>query len=200
MIGPTADDFDARVAELERFLDELDRRTWSNFTVTNPSTGVRNLEVGPVAGGYQVTLRDSNGNTIFGNRPDIGFRGFRMPMPMYPSIPYGGGLAATNTTWVTIWQIQTFVNSTEVQVAYRFGDSAPSGGTTETRVAYDSGAGLTVMTGSASSAVNPTNSTNQFAFAWPLDLFDTEVKIFFQARMGTGSGSAVISPMWCLGG
>lgn len=200
MISPTGDGFDARVAELERFLDELDRRTYSNFTVTNPTTGVRNLEVGPVGAGFQVTVRDSNGNTIFGNRPDIGFRGFRMPMPMYPAVPYGGGLTATTTTWVTMWHMQTFVNSTEVQVSYRFGDTSPAGGTTETRVAYDSGSGLTVMTGSDSSGVNPTNSTKQFAFVWPTDLYDTEVQVFFQARMGTGTGAALISPMWCLGG
>lgn len=198
MISPSADDFDARVAELERHLDELDRRTYSNFTVTNPTTGVKNLEVGPLVSGYQVTLRDSNGNTIYGNRTDIGVAGFRMPMPMYPGVPYSGGLTATSTTWVTMWQIRTFVNSTEVQIAYRFGDSSPSGGTTEARVAYDSGSGVTVM--DTSSGVNPTNTTKSFAFVWPTDLFDTEVQIFFQARMGSGGGAALISPMWCLGG
>lgn len=200
MISATGDDFDAKVAALDRYLDELDRRTKSTFSVTNPATGVKNLEVGPVGDGYQVTLRDSNGNIIFGNRPDIGFQGFRMPMPMYPSIPYSGGITATSTTWVTMWSMQTLVNSTEVQVAYRYGDTSPAGGTTETRVAYDTGSGLTVMTGSTASAVNPTNSTKQFAFVWPSDLFDTEVQVLFQARMGSGAGAALISPMWCLGG
>lgn len=201
MITPSDDTFEGRVAQLEAFLDEVDRRTFSDFSVTNPVTGVKNLEVGPVpGGGYQVAIRDSNGNVIYGNRPDIGIQGFRMPMPMYPSIPYGGGLTATSTTWVTVWEIKTQPTSTEIQCAYRFSDLAPAGGTTETRVAYDVGAGLVVMPTSTSSGVNPNNATKSFVYVWPADYFDTEIQIMFQVRISTGSGSGVISPMYMVGG
>lgn len=202
MISPTGDEFDARVAELERFLDELDRRTWGNFTVTNPASGVKNLEVGPVGDKYQIQLRDSNGNTIFGNHlnPDIGFAGFRMPMPMYPSIPYAGGVTATTSTWVTMWHTRTVVNSPNVQASYRYGDTAPAGGTTEARLQYDIGAGPVTVTSSVAAAVNPTNTPKAFVFAWPSDVFDIEVTLLLQARIATGTGAAVASPMYVVGG
>jgi hypothetical protein len=202
VIGPSADDFDARVADLERFLDELDRRNWSNFTVTNPTSGVKNLEVGPVGSKYQIVLRDSNDNVIFGNHlnPDIGFSGFRMPMPMYPSIPYAGGVTATTTTWVTMWQTRTFVNSHDIQASYRYGDTAPAGGTTEARLQYDIGAGPVTVASSVASSVNPTNTPKAFTFTWPSDVFDTEVTLLLQARMVTGTGAAVASPMYVVGG
>lgn len=202
MISPTGDDWDARVAELERFLDELDRRTWSNFTVTNRITGVKNLEVGPVGTKYQIRLRDSNGNVIFGNHlnPDIGFAGFRMPMPMYPSIPYAGGVTATSSTWVTMWQTRTFVNSPQIQASYRYGDTAPAGGTTEARMQYDIGAGPVTVTASVASSVNPTNTPKSFTFPWPSDVFNTEVQLFVQARISSGTGAAVASPMYVVGG
>lgn len=202
MIGPSADDFDARVAELGQFLDELDRRTWSNFAVTNPITGVKNLEIGPSGTKYQIRLRDSNGNTIFGNHlnPDIGIAGFRMPMPMYPSIPYAGGVTATTTTWVTMWQTRTFVNSPQIQASYRYGDTAPAGGTTEARMQYDIGAGPVTVTASVASSVNPTNTPKAFTFPWPSDVFNVEVQILLQARISLGTGTAVASPMYVVGG
>lgn len=202
MISPTGDDFDARAAELERFLDELDRRTASNFTVTNPVSGVKNLEVGPVGDKYQIQLRDSNDNTIFGNHlnPDIGFAGFKMPMPMYPSIPYAGGVTATTSTWVTMWHTRTVVNSPNVQASYRYGDTAPAGGTTEARLQYDIGAGPVAVATSVASSVNPTNTPKAFVFAWPFDVFDVEVTLLLQARVASGTGAAVASPMYFVGG
>lgn len=203
MIGPTASDFDARVAELGRFLEELDRRTYSNFTVTNPATGVKNLEVGPAtAGRYQLRLRDDNGNTIYGNdtTEDWGLVGYRQPMPMYPTVPASGLTFGTTTTWVTTWETQTFVNTRNMQIRYIYNDVFASGGTSEYRVAYDAGAGLVVMTGSLVSAVVSTLSGKQFSYTWPADFYDTEVQIFFQCRMASGSGNAVLSPVYLLGG
>jgi hypothetical protein len=188
------------LTEAERYLDELDRKTYSNLAVTNPQTGVKNLEIGPIPGGYQVTLRDSNGNTIWGNRPDVGVAGFRMPMPMYPSIPYAGGRTATTSAWVTMWQVLTFVNSAGIQIGYRYGDTAPAGGTSEVRVQYDTGSGPVTMPDSVSSSVNPGNTVIFFSYVWPSDLFDTQVRILLQARIAAGSGAAVASPMYLLGG
>lgn len=194
------DSFDTRVAELERFLDELDRKTYSNFAVTNPVSGVKNLEVGPSGGGYAVALRDSNGNLIFGNRPDVGISGFRVPMPMYPATPYSSRHFATNTTWVDMWQMRTFVNARNLQVQYRYGDFLPSGGTSEARVQYDLGAGRVTMTGSGTTAVNPTNTVYSFSFPWPSDVFDTEVTVVIQGRMASGTGNLMVSPIYMLGG
>jgi hypothetical protein len=198
MISPASDDFNDQVAELERYLDELERRTYSNFTVTNPSTGVKNLEVGPSGSGYKVTLRDSNGNTIWGNRSDVGITGFRMPLPMYPSLAIAGS-GAVDTTWVDMWSCTTFVNSKNVQVAYRYQDIAPSGGTSECRVQYDAGAGRVTMTGSTVSAVNAAGAFG-FSFPWPSDYFDTEIMIVLQGRISSGVGGLLVSPMYVLGG
>jgi hypothetical protein len=202
VISPTADDFDAKLAGAERYLDEVDRKTYSNFAVTNPATGVQNLEVGPVGDKYQVRLRDSNGNVIYGNHlnPDIGIEGFRMPMPMYPSIPYTGGLTATSATWVTMYVFRTLVNSSAIQVSYRYGDLAPAGGTMEARVQYDIGAGPVTIDASLATSVGVGHSTKSFAFTWPSDIFDTQVEVLLQARMSIGAGSAVASPMYFLGG
>lgn len=196
MISPTGDD---PVAELERYLDELDRRTRSSFTVTNPATGVANLEVGPSGTSYRVRLRDSNGNTIFGNRAQ-GIEGYRMPLPMYPSVPYSGYIYDSTTTFIDIWLAKTFVNSPTLNVTYRYGDLVPSGGTMEARVQYDIGAGRVTIAGSTVSAVNPTNSTKSFTFAWPSDVFNTEVTLAIQTRMASGSGQAAASPVSILGG
>lgn len=203
MIGPTGDDFDAKVAELERFLEELDRRTYSNFTVTNPATGVKNLEVGPTSNGYVVRLRDDNGNTLYGNETtvaDWGITGYRMPLPMYPTIPASGLAFGTTTTWVTTWETSTFVNTAVIQGRYIYQDVSPSGGTSEFRVAYDTGSGLVAMTESVVSAVNPGVTAKQFTYSWPSDFYDTEVKIYFQCRFATGTGAAVCSPVYLLGG
>jgi hypothetical protein len=202
VISSTADGFDAQLAAAERYLDELDRKTYSNFSVTNPTTGVKNLEVGPVGDKYQVRLRDSNGNVIYGNHlnPDIGIDGFRMPMPMYPSIPYTGGFTATTSTWVTMYRFLTMVNSSGIQVAYRYGDQAPAGGTLEARVQYNIGGGPITITDSVVTAVGIGHAITSFAFTWPADIFDIQVEILLQARMATGSGAALASPMYFLGG
>lgn len=199
MISPTGDDFAAQVAELERYLDDLDRRTRSTFTVTNPATGVKNLEVGPAGTGYTVRLRDSNGNTIFGNRAQ-GIEGYRMPLPMYPSVPYSGYIYDSTSTFIDIWLTRTFVNSPSLNVTYRYGDLVPSGGTMEARVQYDLGAGRVTMPGSTVSAVNPVNATQTFTFTWPTDVFATEVTIAIQTRMASGAGQAAASPVSILGG
>lgn len=200
MQAPDDDTMDGQLTALERYLDELDRKTWSTFAVTNPLTGVKNLEVGPNGSGYRVALRDSNGNVIFGNRPDVGITGFRMPMPMYPTVPNAGSLTATTSTFVTMWQCRTFVNSPQIQFQYRYGDVAPAGGTTECRVQYDTGAGPVTIAGLNASSVNPTNTTKLFAFVWPSDLSNTEVTLTLQARIASGAGAAVASPVFVLGG
>lgn len=201
---PPPDDFDAQVAELERYLDALDQKTFSNFKVTNPVSGVSNLEVGPAPDGYQVRLRDDNGNVIFGNDTvrDWGLTGLRIPMPMYPSKPIAGLQAVgTGTTWVNGWQMKTFINTARLQIAYRFADVAPAGGTSEYRVSIDTGSGAVVMPGSLWSTVNPPASVfGFFGYQTPSNLFATEVDIFFQSRMASGTGSAMISPFAILGG
>lgn len=200
MISPS-DDADAELTALEKYLDELDRKVYSTFAVTNPATGVKHLEAGRVGSGYQVRLRDDHGNVIFGNDPVNGLTGLRVPMPMYPETPLSGQLYGTTTTWVTMWQMTTFMNSTNVQIAYRCQDILPSGGTSEYRVAFDYGAGLTVMAGSLASGVNkPHTAVGFFSNTWPVDVFDTPVTIYFQGRMASGTGRAVLSPIAILGG
>lgn len=200
MISAAADDFNARVAELERFLDELDRRTHSNFTVTNPSSQVKHLEVGPINGQYQVVLRDDNGNTIYGTDPNWGLAGPKFPLPMYPSVPATGLVFGTTSAWVNCWQTTTFVQTSNMQISYRYKDFSPSGGTAELRVAYDAGAGLVTMSESVVSAVAPPHSVHSFSYTWPADFYDTEVDLFFQARMAAGSGATASSPIYLLGG
>lgn len=196
MQAPDDDTLDGQLTALEHYLDELDRKTWSNFTVTNPTTGVKNLEITPPA----VNLRDSNGNIIFGGRSDVGIQGFKMPLPMYPSITNAGSLTATTSTFVTLWQTRTFVNSRGIQMTYRYQDLAPAGGSNEYRVQYDTGSGPVTIPQSVVIATAPAMTVKQFAFLWPSDLFDTEVTITIQARIASGTGSAVACPMYLLGG
>jgi hypothetical protein len=186
---------------LEQFLDELDRKTHSNLRVTDPNTGIANLEVGPTANGYEYRLRDANGNTVYGNDAAAGkgLVGYKMAMPMYPSTPASGLTFGTTTTWVTTWQTRTFVNTLGVQLAYRYQDSSPSGGTSEYRYVYDIGSGPVVIGSTFRQAVNPTHTVVNAQFIWPSDLSDIEVSLSLQCRMASGSGSAVASPIWTLG-
>lgn len=202
MISAAADDFDARVAAFERYIDELDRRTYSNFSVTNPTTGVKHLQIGPTPAGYELRLRDDHGNIIYGNdtTADWGVTGYWMPLPMYPAVPASGLLFGTSATWVTTWETTTFVSTAHIQIRYIYQDVGSSGGTSEFRVAYDAGAGLVVMPESLVSAVNPGVTGKQFSYSWLSDFYDTEVKLSFQCRMASGSGAAVISPVFLVGG
>lgn len=204
MRSPPSGDFDSRVAEFQRYLDELDRRTYSNFAVTNPTTGVKNLEVGPdpVTGEQAVRLRDDNGNTIYGNRTGGGVLGLRMPLPMYPSVPEAN-FFSNDATWLTTWTAIIFATSPTLQCSYRFGDSEQGGGTIEARVLYDTGSGPIVMSGSTASAVNPLNTLQNFAFTWPSNLFNTPVTLSLQVRVavaGAFDAAAVASPMYVVGG
>jgi hypothetical protein len=198
MQSPDNDTLNGQIDALEKYLDELDRKTKSTFAVTNPVTGVKNLEVGPSGTDYHVYLRDSNGNIIWGNHPVSGIQGFRMPLPMYPSIPTAGQ-AAVNTTWVDMWGCRTFVNSSAVTIQMRYRDSIASGATSEVRVQYDTGSGRVTMPGSTFSNVNA-NNIQQFVFTWPTDLFDTEIEIVIQGRIASGTGALMVSPLYILGG
>lgn len=194
MVLRSSDDYDAELTALESYLDELDRKTYSTLTVTNPTTGVKNLQVDSTG----VRLRDANGNVVYGNAAPLGVTGYRVPMPMYPSIPLAAE-GATTSTFKDTWQTTTIVSTKAISIFYRFGDLAPTGGTTETRVQYDAGAGRVTMTGSGTTAVNPVNTTYQFAYTWPSNLYNTEVTIYLQCRMATGVGGCVISPIYVLG-
>lgn len=194
------DDTDAgRLTALERYLDELDRKTWSNFNVTNPTTGVKNLEVGPSGAAYQVRLRDSNGNIIYGNSVGGGVAGFRTPLPMYPARPFGGYIYDSTTTWIDIWQTQTVINSQGISVQYRYADLNQAGGSLEARMQYDIGGGRVTIAASTAAGVNPTNSIKSFTFTWPGDQMGVEATLALQTRMASGIGQAVASPIYILG-
>lgn len=198
MRSPGNDDIEAQLAALEQYLDELDRKTRSNLSVTNPVTGIKNLEVNQTDG---VTLRDDNGNIIFGaNVSQWGFKAPRMPMPVYPTQVASGLLFADTTTWVTFWQTSTFVNAPVLQLAYRYKDFSPSGGTSQCRVVYNVGAGDVIITDSIDSFINPTNQQKYAEFTWPTDIYDTEVNIYLQGRMSAGTGNMAVSPVFFLGG
>lgn len=190
----SSEETDAELTALETYLDELDRKTYSTFTVTDPVSAVKSLQVDPAG----VRIRDANGNVVYGNATPLGVTGFRSPMPMYPSIPLAAE-GSTNTTFKDTWQTSTIVTTKAISIYYRFADLAPTGGTTETRVQYDAGAGRVTMTGSGTTGVNPTNSTFQFAFTWPSNLYNTEVTIYLQCRMASGTGGCVVSPIYVLG-
>jgi hypothetical protein len=202
VISPTSDDFDARVTELERYIDELDRRTYSTLAVTNSATGVKNLEIGPDGTEYIIRLRDDHNNIIFSNRPDIGVAGFRMPLPMYPGTPFAN-FFSSDATWLTTWQATLFVNSPILQCAYRFEDPEQGGGTVECRMLYDIGGGQVVIADSTSSAANPVNALKQFQLTWPSNVFDIDVSLYLQCRVsvpGAFDTFAIASPVYILGG
>lgn len=200
MQAPDDDTVDGQLTALERYLDELDRKTWSNFAVTNPTTSVKNLEVGPSGTAYQALLRDSNGNIIYGNRAGGGVSGFRTPLPMYPATPFGGYIYNSDTNWIDIWQTRTVINSQGLTFQYRYADLNASGGTLEARVQYDIGGGRVTITGSTVSAINPTNSIKTFSFTWPGDQMGVEATLALQTRMSVGTlGQSVASPVYILG-
>jgi hypothetical protein len=203
VISASSGDFNARADALERYLDELDRKTFSNFAVTNPLTGMKNLEVGPdpTTGEHIVRLRDDNGNVIYGNRPEGGVLGIRMPLPMYPSVPEAN-VFSNDATWLTTWESILFATSSGLQGAYRLGDREVVGATIEGRMLYDIGAGQVVIPESVASRVNPVNAIIQFIYQWPTNLFNTPVTLTLQCRVslaGAFDSAAIASPMYVLG-
>jgi hypothetical protein len=63
--SPVPDDILAILARLQKQIDEIGRKTNSNFTVTDPVSGTRLLYVGPDATGRQVfEIRRDNGTLV----------------------------------------------------------------------------------------------------------------------------------------
>jgi hypothetical protein len=200
MQSPDDDTTEGQLAALERYLDELERKTLSNFMVTNPTTGVKNLEVGPTGSTYHVRLRDSNGNILYGNRDGGGVAGFRTPLPMYPARPFSGYIYDSDTNWIDIWQTRSVINSQGLSVQYRYADLNQAGGSLEARMQYDIGGGrVTIASSLVTGAVNPTNSTKSFTFTWPGDQMGVEATLALQTRMASGTGQAAASPVYILG-
>lgn len=120
MIGPTSDDREARLAALWAQAREWERRTFSNVTVTDPTSGIALLEVTPLPadpGKSLVAVRDYNGHDLLKNDVNSGW-GLAAPQNAYPVNPALPAIKNTSTSFVESWLYAGFTYSRTVEWAY----------------------------------------------------------------------------------
>lgn len=107
---------------------EYERRTFSNVAVTDPATGIKNLEVG----NSRTTIRDSLGNILFQTSPTWGLAYPRNGYPAYPAWP---AVAGRSTTFSEIFLFLGYVYGQSLEYGYIHGTEFPDT-TSECRLEY----------------------------------------------------------------
>lgn len=99
---------------------EWERRTFSNVAVTDPTSGVRLLEVAPVSTApakSQITIRDNAGHAILQNDINAGW-GLSSPQNGYPAYPLWPAMQTASTSFAELWTFFGFIYSPSVEWAY----------------------------------------------------------------------------------
>src|ERR1700758_4609501 len=87
---PQPDDVAARLADLQRQIDELGRKTFSNLSVTDSVTQNSVLKINQDSSNNnasRVTIRDSSNDIIFQNDTVAGW-GYTAPNIAYSVVPF----------------------------------------------------------------------------------------------------------------
>ena len=184
---------------------EWERRTFSNVSVTDPVTGVKNLEIAPVAaspGRSQITIRDPAGHAILKNDTAAGW-GLAAPQTGYPSYPAWPAISTTSTIFAEVWIFNGFLYSPQIERAYIAGTEFTDT-TAECRIEYSTdAANWTIVTNSVfQSNQDVSDETTVFTvfsgtFRIPITASGNVYYIRLMCRKASGPGTrAFCSPVY----
>jgi hypothetical protein len=188
-----------RIAAMERRLDEMQRRTMSTLSITNPVDGITYVQIND----GQVWIYDSNGTLILAGASSWGYLNPWQNYVAFPATPPLISNALTgamqNTATATLYPNQARMFFTVTASA----DSV-TGGIADVQVTYTVNGGSPVL---IADSVNETGTTVTYSFeyVWPADYFGDRINILFQARVRPGTGDplndmAIFGPIRLYGG
>lgn len=180
-----------RIDWIARRMDEMERRTMSTLTVTNPVDGIAYLDI---QGGH-VRIRDGAGSSIMDTVAAPGF-GYVSPLQNYvmffnlpPLVAAGFSGPLVTTASATFSPNQARLNITTVVYV-----ESDTGAVADYQISYTvNGGSPVVIPGSVSSTSTPwTPITLSYSYAWPGDYFTSTIKLLFQARIRPGTGDPAL--------
>jgi hypothetical protein len=176
--------------EIEGRIRELQRRTLSNLTVTDPDADtIFRVEDG------LVTVTGTDGNFILWTTrpPQWGFANPWANYVMYPSQPIGAADAAyVNGVWVSNGNARIRPQHARLKVTTATRAIATAGARVELKASYTVNGGPTVdILESMHSTLNTAGATitNSWEYVWPVDYWDDVITLSFRSRyVGTVAG------------
>lgn len=174
------------LARIEQRLAEMQRRTMSTLTVTNPVDGITYLRV---SGGH-VYMFDSNGTLILGNvgPPSWGYLNPWQNYVLFPSQPPVISNALSGPMQNTALSV-LYPNQARMSFTVTTKVASSTGGVADTQVVYTVNGGSPVtIAASVASTTSTTGVTQSFEYVWPADYFGDKIRISFQARIRPGTG------------
>lgn len=180
-----------KIQRLEQRLIEMQRRTMSTLTVTDPVSGVSMVQIR----NGQVILTDQAGFAIlWGSK--LPRWGYEMPWTNYVAFPSAATgaplLSETAGVFVDFSTARLRPSSARLKVATLCRvNSVTVGATIDTRCTYSINGGAdTVIAASVFSTTSTSSVSNTWDFVWPSDLFSSVVTLRFQGKL-SGSFDAV---------
>lgn len=188
-----------KLTALERRLDEMQRRTMSTLSVTNPVDGITYVQIS----NGQVWIYDSNGTLILGSASSWGYLNPWQNYVAFPATPPLISNALTgamqNTATATFYP-----NQARMFFTVKATSDSVTGGIVDVQVSYTVNGGAPVL---IADSVNTTASTVTYSFecVWPTDFFGDRINVLFQARVRPGTGDplndmAIFGPIRLYGG
>jgi hypothetical protein len=197
-----------RLDELERKLAEMQRRTMSSLSITNPSNNVSMVNINQ----SYTALNDKNGATILYSATSSHW-GYSNPWQNYvvvPSAPPSGSVFAggfVDSQVAYFWPNQPRMLLTIKTVMTNIDPSVePTGAIGDWQVVYSvDGVGSTAIPGLSGSTSTPEVTVTQSAsYLWPADYFNHKIQLRYQCRIrpGTGNGDdyMLVAPTRLYGG
>lgn len=183
-------DTEDRLSRIRARLDEMQRRTMSSLTVTNPVDGIQYL----AAGTGHVYLFDPHGTLILASQGGTQW-GYLNPWQdyvMFQAKPTGSAFAFTGALQTTLWAT-LYPNQPRMQFTVDTQVNSSSGAIADTQVSYtvNGGSPVTVPVSVAATS-STTRISTSFTYLWPSDLFGAKVRVSFQARIRTGTGNPAL--------
>lgn len=195
-LTPKQDSIDKRLNALDAAIDEFERKTLSNLSVTDPNTGVKMLVVDKDStnGRPRITVKDSAGDILLLN--DTLGAGWGLRAPLYGGSPFldnsFNGSQNTTTTDKINWKIAFPVASQKVLLRY-FYETSFTGSKTGTYAIRWAPWGTTSYT----DIVAPFNLTtsgysfsgyNQVTYTWPSNMFGQVIEISSWSKLSAAGG------------
>lgn len=197
------DDLVARIAKLEAKVDEINRKTLSNISVTDPTTQIKTLEIGQDAANSNrsfIKIRDTAGGIIMANDTVAGW-GASAPNISYSLYPWNSWSAVqiTSAGFQTTYTGQIFINMPRIN--FRMNREISGGGVLSTasmKVSWYQGANYATRTqmGATQSFPSATGyraAESPLTYLWPSNMLGQYVYVVFEASLDTGAGGG----NWC---
>lgn len=196
------DDLVARLAKLEDKLDEINRKTLNNISVTDPSTQVKMLEIDQDAAHSnraRIRIRDSAGDVLLNNDTVTGW-GLAAPQIPYAMYPFDSRSPLRNTggSYGIFWNSGQNIYSPKI--TYAFTLEISSGGTGQFKFTWFNNA---VETTIFEVSLTTTNNNYQGTYTFPSNIWGAGTSLNAYCRVSAGVDGtrfAAITPFYVLSG